>query len=252
MAVWADLNRELDEWDAAGVVPTFWWRGDDAEAPSAELDRLLALALRHVLPLHLAVVPARVGTALAKRLDSAPDVYALQHGFSHANHEPAGGRASEIGDHRALELQMRDLRDGWRRLNAAAVPNLLPVLAPPWNRIADATVGHLAGLGYRMLSAAHPRPARVPATGLMQVNIHVDPIRWKDGPQFRGARRILDGICRHLFDRRLGVVDGAEPTGILTHHLQTDEEVWDFLDEFFARMARRVRWVRLSDLLDPA
>ena len=253
MADWSDLDRELNRWEAAGLVPTFWWRDDDAERPCPALDRLLALSQSHGLPLHLAVVPAGAGPELSERLARERDVFALQHGLAHLNHEPRGLGASEIGDNREITRQLDDLRDGWQRLNAAEIPNLLAALAPPWNRIAAGTVGHLAGLGYKALSTSHPRAHRMPAEGLMQVNIHVDPIRWKDGAGFRGTARILDAICQHLADRRLGRVDSGEPTGILTHHLQTDEEVWDFLDAFFDHLPRgRVDWVRLSDLIDAA
>jgi peptidoglycan/xylan/chitin deacetylase (PgdA/CDA1 family) len=250
MATWTDLEQELNDWASARRVPTFWWRDDDTEAPGATLDRLLALSRRHGVPLHLAVVPARLDRALARRLAGETDVFTLQHGFAHRNHEPEGHGASEIGDHRDLALQLDDLRRGWKRLEEAGLPNLLPAVAPPWNRISQKTVGQLAGLGYRMLSTSFPRRQARPATGLVQVNIHVDPIRWKDGPRFRGEQRVLEGIRRHLADRRNGTVDPEEPTGILTHHLQTDEETWAFVDTLFSRLTGRVRWARLADMLD--
>lgn len=251
MADWSDLDEELNRWHAAGAGPSFWWRDDDARAPGAALDRLLDLARRHGLPLHLAVVPADVGPALSDRLSQEPDVFAMQHGYAHVNHEPRGHGASEIGDHRDMARQLDDLRAGWERLNGAAVPRLLPALAPPWNRISPRTVQHLADLGYRLLSTSHPRAAQRPTDGLMQVNIHVDPIRWKEGPRFRGTARILDAICTHLADRRTCRVDGTEPTGILTHHLQTDDRVWSFLDDFFGHLSSRsVTWLRLADILD--
>lgn len=251
MADWSDLDAELTRWEAAGTVATFWWRDDDVQAPTAALDRLLALARQHDLPLHLAVVPDGLDPALAGRLSVEADVYAMQHGFSHKNHEPKGAGASEVGDHRAIDLQLRDLRDGWHRLRRADLPNLLAVFVPPWNRISDRTVPHLAGLGYLILSASHPRRAASPAPGLMQVNIHVDPIRWKGGARFRGTARILDGICEHLAARRCGTVDRDEPTGLSTHHLQMSDEIWEFVGELLDRLSRRsVRWLRLAELLD--
>lgn len=253
MAEWSDLDAELARWDAAELVPTFWWRDDDLRAPGPALDRLLDMAGRHGLPLHLGVVPEGLDPGLAERLAGEPDVYAMQHGFAHINHEPKGLGASEIGDHRDTELQLRDLRAGWDRLTEAGIPNLLAALAPPWNRISDRTVGHLAGLGYRILSTSYPRAAASPAAGLMQVNVHFDPIRWKHGARFRGEARILDGICRHLADRREGLVDRDEPTGMVTHHLQTSDEVWDFMDRLLDHLSHRsARWVRLADLLDAA
>lgn len=251
MAVWSDLETELKRWHASGETPTLWWRDDDVRAPSPALDRLLGLVRRHDVPLHLAVVPQAIDPALADRLALDPRVITMQHGLAHVNHEPKGAGASEIGDHRDLELQLRDLRDGWQRLNAAGLPNIIAALAPPWNRISEATVPHLAGLGYRILCTSYPRQSRSPADGLMQVNIHVDPIRWKGGARFRGLERTLDGFCEHLRDRRLGRADRDEPTGMLTHHLQTSDDVWEFVNDLLDRMSRQsVRWVRLSDLSD--
>ncbi len=253
MTGWSRLEKELDRWDAAGEVPTFWWRDDDAEAPTPALDRLVALADRYSVPLHLAVVPANVGTDLSDRLAELTDVFTMQHGFAHVNHEPGGAGASEIGDHRDILLQLGDLREGWQRLNWVRLPNLLSALAPPWNRISDKTVPHLASLGFRLLSTSHPRTSQFPADGLLQVNIHFDPIRWKGGARFRGLDPILDGLCGHLADRRRCIVDRDEPTGMLTHHLQTDEEVWGFVEDLLERLSRRqARWVRLRDLMNAA
>ena len=251
MATWSDLERELGLWQAAGETPTFWWRDDDAEAPTSALDRLLALAGRYRAPLHLAVVPAGVSACLAERLAAAGDVFVLQHGFAHTNHEPAGARASEIGRNRATALQLQDLQEGWRRLAEAGLPNLLPALAPPWNRIAEETVPHLPGLGYRLLSRFDAREAQAAVLGLCQVNIHCDPIRWKGGPRFRGEEATLEILVRHLAERRQGLADAAEPTGLSTHHLQTDGAVWEFLEHLLERLTRpgAGEWVRLSTLL---
>lgn len=251
MAEWSDLDAELIRWDAAGTVATFWWRDDDVQAPTDALDRLLGLARQYELPLHLAVVPDGLDPNLATRLAAERDIHTMQHGFAHKNHEPRGAGASEVGDHRDMEFQLRDLRDGWQRLRQANLPNLLAAFVPPWNRISDRTVPHLARLGYGLLSASHPRATEFPAPGLLQVNIHVDPIRWKGGAHFRGTARILDGICEHLADRRSGTVDRGEPTGLSTHHLQMTDDVWDFVGELLDRLSRRpVRWLRLADLVD--
>lgn len=252
MATWSDLERELSIWHAAGVTPTFWWRDDDAESPSPALDTLLALAQRHSVPIHLAVVPKSVGPALANRLSHATDTYVLQHGFAHVNNEPQGARASEVGEHRDINLQLRDLKDGWQRLVQAQIPNLLPGFAAPWNRIADKTVAHFPNLGYRLLSTCHARKSPSPVAGVTQVNIHFDPIRWKQGPKFRGTEATLEGVVEHLVQRRTGLVDKTEPTGLSTHHLQTDDTVWSFTDQLLERLTHNgaSEWIRLSSFLD--
>lgn len=252
MATWLDLERELGAWRRARATPTFWWRDDDAEAPTAALDRLISLSERHGIPLHLAVVPRSVRCSLSERLAGSPDVYVLQHGYAHINHEPVGARASEVGQHRQTESQLGDLREGWARLTAVRIPNLLPVFAPPWNRIADRTVQYLPSLGYRMLSTCHARSSAAPAPGLHQVNIHVDPIRWKQGAAFRGVEATLEILVDHLRQRRAGLADPDEPTGLSTHHLQTDEDVWAFLEELLEHLNYRSigEWIRLASMLN--
>ena len=237
MQGWGDLERELDRWHEAGERATFWWR-DDAEAPTAALDRKLALARRHSVPLHIAVVPARAGSAIAERCRGEPDLHVMQHGFAHRNHEPDAAPAAEFGRNRRIESQLDDLREGWRRLAAAGMPNLLPAFVPPWNRIAPATMNRLGGLGYRAISASRGRSNSAPVPGLARVDVQCDPIRWKSGARFRGTARTVSSLVEHLTARRLEELGKREPTGVSTHHLQADEEVWDFCDELAARLTR--------------
>ena len=249
VASWADLDHELTLWRRAGATPALWWRDDDAVAPTAALDRLLGLLSRHALPLHLAVIPEKATSALARRLDAEPGVDVLQHGYAHVNHEPRGTGASEMGLSRALEAQCHDLKAGWQRLVTLGLPNLLPVFAAPWNRVGPQTPGVLAALGYRVLSTKLVRPAASPAPGITQINVHVDPIRWKTGVAFRGEAGTLSALVGHLARKRTGDADPDEPTGLNTHHLQTDAQVWAFLEALAERLAHRddVRWIRLAD-----
>lgn len=248
---WGELDRELALWHAAGEVPSFWWRDDDTEKPTQALDRLLALAGRFRVPLHLAVVPKGAGRELAARLNRETDVWLIQHGFAHVNHEPAGARASEVGENRDITLISQDLRAGWAHLSALELPRLLPGFAPPWNRLSAATLTALPGLGYRVVSAFDALLPAPPPPGLAAISIHADPIRWKDGPNFRGTDKTLDLFTTHLRERRLGLADKDRPTGLSTHHLQTGDQVWDFLDELLARIGRPQagEWVRLTTFL---
>jgi hypothetical protein len=41
----------------------------------------------------------------------------------------------------------------------------------------------------------------------------------------------------HLAARRTGVADPGEPTGLLTHHRDMDEPLWEFLAELLPRLA---------------
>ena len=251
MATWADLDKELEKWRACGRRPGFWWRDDDLTGPTRALDRLLGIAARRRVPLHLAVIPARIAPDLARRLASEPEAWVMQHGLAHINHEPKGRGASEVGESRSVSQKLQDLRSGWARLLAARLPRTLPAFAAPWNRISDDAVAVMPDVGYRILSTSHARQQAFAAPGLRQVNIHLDPTRWKGGAAFRGEERSLEILVTHLRQRRTGEVDADEPTGLLTHHLQTDEPTWNFVEALIDRLthAEAGRWERLDDMI---
>jgi hypothetical protein len=252
MADWTDLEREIGAWRAVGEAPTFWWRDDDAQAPTPELERLITLSERFDAALHLAVIPQGISPDLAARLRTSPTVWAMQHGFAHKNHEPDGLRASEVGVSRDLALQRADLQEGWRLLQAADLPRLISCVVPPWNRMADRTRMALPSMGFAMLSAFEGPTTNTPVPGLVQVHSHFDPVRWKGGARFRGLDKTLAMVVEHLADRRMGRVPKDTATGLLTHHLQTDEATWAFVEEFCDRVARRGAgtWVPVAGLLN--
>jgi hypothetical protein len=248
LATWADLDVELETWAAQGETPTFWWRDDDTEACTADLERLIALSERFGAPLHLAVIPVAIDPGLADRLRASPQVYCLQHGYAHKNHEPKGTRASEVGRLRDMALIETDLREGWRRMQQAQLPNLLPVFVPPWNRIGEQVLPLLPQWGYAAFSGFDARPHPEPVAGLQHFNGHIDPIRWKEGAKFAGVEKTLEQCVRHLRKRRMETTYKDEPTGFVSHHLQTDADTWEFTESLMQRLTRdaATRWISLD------
>ena len=59
MSIWPPLRRALAQLRQDNIALPVWWRDDDAEGLSPQLDQLLGLSDRYALPVHLAVVPAR-------------------------------------------------------------------------------------------------------------------------------------------------------------------------------------------------
>lgn len=238
MTSWAALSQELDAWQASGRRATLWWRDDDAVAPTAALERLLDLARETGVPLALAVIPARASQRLAARLaraEAAPAV--LQHGFAHLNHAAAGEKKIELGGQRPGEAVLEELSRGRAMLVAVFGESTGAVLVPPWNRIAEALVPALTGLGYRGLSTFQPRPRPEAAPGLVQVNTHVDMLRWRAPRGFAGEAAALSALVGHLAARRAGTADSAEPTGLLSHHLAQDAAAWAFLGALLRRLS---------------
>lgn len=234
MSGWPDIEQELARWREAGREPVLWWRDDDVVDVTPALDRLLAVHEAHRVPLALAVVPANATPALAARLVAVPGVDLLQHGYAHTNHAPADEKKCEIGLHRPSMMVLGDLGTGWMAMERLFGARPLPVLVPPWNRIAPMLVPTLPELGYRGLSTFDIRPRARPVSGLLQVNTHVDLIDWRN-QRFAGAETVLAALARALVAARTG---GGEPIGILSHHLAMDEAAWDFLQSFWGIMGR--------------
>ena len=245
-STWAELDAELACWRALGRAATLWWRDDDASAPGEALSRLVALSARWCVPLSLAVIPARMNAAaLDAVLGSATQAHALQHGFAHTDYAARDEPAAELGEHRSAAVVLDELARGRDALLDALGARFLPVLVPPWNRIAASLLPQLSRVGYRGLSCFSPRTrARIDGE-LVVANCHVDPVDWRRGARFRGETRSLSALVAHLRARRAGDADSDEPTGVLTHHLCHDTELWAFLERLFEHLHARaeVRWL---------
>ena len=226
MTSWQALSDEAARWRDAGRTADLWWRDDDAADVDPALDRLLVLQRDTATPLALAVVPARATAALAQRLAGQPGIDVLQHGYAHLNHATPPDKKIELGLQRPAMIVLGELGTGWMALERLFAAQALPVMVPPWNRIADILVPTLPEIGYRGLSTFGPRKRAQPVRGFLQVNTHIDLIDWKGGGGFVGEDAALAALVEALGRSRRG--DG-EPIGLLSHHLAMDGRAWDFL-----------------------
>ena len=251
---WDGLARELDAWGAAGRVATLWWRDDDAVQPTPALDRLLDMAGSRNAKLALAVIPAPAVPELAQRLAGGA-ASVLQHGFAHRSHAGPGEKKTELGTQRPAATVLAELAAGGTRLArlfaGTAVP-VLPVLVPPWNRIAGPIVAGLAATGFTGLSTYNARAAGLAAPRLLQVNTHADIIDWRGSRGFVGEAAALGLVAGHLAARRLGAADADEPTGLITHHLVHDEACWRFCGHLAEAAAAHpaARWLAAPDIFN--
>jgi hypothetical protein len=245
----APLDDELARWADLGREATLWWRDDDAVAMTPALARLLGLAREHGVPVALAVVPALLEDSLADALAAASACTVVQHGFAHRNHAPSGAKPCELCADRPLSVVCDELEAGRARLREAFGERFRPIVVPPWNRIAPEVVGSLPALGCTGLSTFAPRASGRAAEGVVRCNAHVDPVAWREGRGFVGARPALDALVGHLAMRRTGLADPDEPTGLLTHHLVFGSDAWQFVGELVARTRRHpaARWLPVDD-----
>jgi hypothetical protein len=233
---WDALRAEFELWKGAGFVVSFWWRDDDAVKETPALRRLLALRESLGVPLALAIIPEK-----AERIPLALEVDVLQHGWAHRNH--GTDPKMELGGRPTAEIAA-ELQNGWEKLGKLFSP--LPVMVPPWNRIAPEVREMLPRLGYRGLST-FKRRQKGPLT---EINTHLDIVDWSGTRGFVGEERALEDVIGHLRARRLGEADRDEPTGLLTHHLAHDEACWRFVGEFvaFTRAQPGARWGAARDI----
>lgn len=209
----------------------FWWRDDDASIPDPALRRLFDLAERSQVPLALAAIPALAESAAFEAMPA--QVSLLQHGVDHRNRAAVGGKKSEFAEGEPVDAAMARLAAGRAHLETVAGARVLPVLAPPWNRIHAALEARLCEAGYAGISTFGVRNVTNPPSGLKQVNTHVDIIDWKGGRGFVGEESALLQATRHLVAKRTGAADALEPTGWLTHHAVHDSASWEFLERLF-------------------
>ena len=225
---WTLLRRELQRWDECGRRPVFWWRDDDARHSSPALDRLFALSERYACPLTVAVIPAGSHEGLHAQLADYHQISVAQHGVTHSNACGPGVASGEFGPGTRPEAIATAIRVGEERLRRR-LPEAIGLYVPAWNRFSPELEAALTIAGVRCASG-HGTAAQLTGA-LARLDVHVDLLRWRGGPRFRGEERFLRDVRRALNARRRAA-RWAEPVGLLTHHLDHDEDAWRFLDTF--------------------
>ncbi len=247
---WQKLELELDIWADNNETATFWWRDDDAISASHQLTRLVELSGLLDIPVSVSVIPAELEDSLADYLFDIDNVVVLQHGYAHESFALSGKKNIEMGGGRPTEEIMADLDRGSNLLEDGFGNKFIPVLVPPWNRIEDRIFVELHKTGFRGVSSMWARRSVYPAPGILQVNTHLDPVYWRYDRGFIGEVEAIDCIYWHLYYRRKGHHDGHEPTGILTHHLAQNEQVWQFCHFLFSRLNEHpaVSWLNARQI----
>ncbi|MDK4712289.1 polysaccharide deacetylase family protein [Rhizobium sp. CNPSo 4039] len=229
-ADWQPLRDELRRWSEAGRKVKFWFRDDDAIEPTPALDRLLSLANRFDVPMALAIIPGPTGEALAERLKRESHITATVHGWTHQNYAPEETKKQELGLHRPQSIVLDELHRGFDKLKTLYPQQFVPLLVPPWNRIDDALLPHLAPFGYRAVSVFGL--AKQAPIGL--INTHIDIMRWHG---VRGGLPHAEVIGRLVEELRIRFDGHDEPIGVMTHHLAHDDLAWDFVETLFRETA---------------
>jgi hypothetical protein len=212
------LAAELKAWAAAGLTPRLWWRDDDAVDVTPALKQLTHLTGDNGIAVLLAVIPAHATDALANHVALFRHLEPCVHGWAHENHEPAGTKRAELGAARPLQDVVADIARGVERLEVLFGAHLRHALVPPWNRMRDDLVPHLAQTGIRAFSTfTHELLAP-----RCQANTHVDVMDWSTRTG-KPVDMVLAELATALAVSRNG---GGYEIGVVTHHLVHDGTAW--------------------------
>ncbi|NHZ89874.1 hypothetical protein F2P45_12745 [Massilia sp. CCM 8733] len=246
----AALRTELAVWQAEQRECGFWWRDDDLVADSPALRRLAALSQRHAAPVLVAVIPAEADAELARATaDGMPTLVFCQHGWGHINHAEAGQPNSEFGPARDVAAAEADLARGGERMRELFGARFMPVMVPPWNKLAPALAARLPALGLGGVSQYLSEP-HAPVAGLVRVDTHLDIVDWRNGAGVREPAALVERLVAILQMRRNGEL--REPIGVLSHHRVMLDGTWRFLDQLVAATAEFscVRWLHPREVFE--
>jgi hypothetical protein len=112
-----------------------------------------------------------------------------------------------------------ELARGRELLARAFADRFLPILVPPWNRIAGDLVADLPGLGFCGLSIWDGGDLGPMPGSLARLDVHVDPIHWRGGRRWLGLAAIAERLAERL-------AQAERPIGLVTHHRVTGPEAW--------------------------
>ncbi len=251
---WEDTQRELDCWAHQDLEATFWIRDDDAVGKSDRLTRLHELAEKYEITIGLAVIPAQLHGDLPEYLQhDGHRFHPMCHGWRHINHARAGRRPSEFGRERPISELVSDAQLA-RRAFGNHFRTVDAVFVPPFGRISRALLTALPEIGFTGVSNAagwlerkllylSDWHVRIPAIGssrrcnVQTLDVQIDPIDWPDRTA-HDPLVISRALVRCLRARRHGLLPSSLPIGIVTHHLDHDESVWQVCDALLQLLRR--------------
>lgn len=280
---WKPIDKELNRWARDGLKLPVWWRDDDAIEDTKQLHRLLELSADQSVPLALACVPMNLKPNLLRLLHGKQDISVILHGWSHENNSGTGRSPSEFPDAASSSQDIEKIRQGVKILSNAFSNQFVPVMAPPWHQMNNELIQRLPEAGIHTLSLLGARHARSDPNNLSRLNVHFSPIDYRNGPKLKKTDVIVHQILRSLVRRRMAaqqqgrfkrwmtsiqstsrfadgireiradlrgniLVDSTEPFGIVTHHLDHDEEIWAFVHNWLRLLSRHPKVVFWTDL----
>lgn len=238
------LADEFALWAAEDRQVRLFLRDDDAVSDTAALRKLSTMCQNNSAPLLLAAIPKYSDKSLARLVKKTSLFTPAVHGYAHVSHSPTSEKPCELDHFRPLEIVLEEMSKAREILSVLFDRDISSLLVPPWNRIHDEVLPHIAGSGFSGISAHGwmNGPPLVPT-----VNVHIDIMHWSGGVVGRSREWIYRELCINLETARKS---GWKPIGILTHHLVHDDQAWDSLDAIF-EVTKTVdaKWIEADSLL---
>jgi hypothetical protein len=244
---WDDLQYELDCWIRRGLKARFWVRDDDACEMSSSLARLHDLASRFDITVGLAMIPSKIRPGLLEFLThEGHRFHPMCHGWQHINYAPAGHKPSEFGNDRPISAVVEDAKSALSTFRNFFADSDV-VFVPPFGQISRAMIKALPGIGFVGMSGGPgwlerkllhlsffgiriPRVNVEIRSRIPRLDVQIDPIDWQKRTA-HSADTICEIIVRCLRLRRLGFLPSGMPVGLVTHHLDHDDKVWDVCND---------------------
>ncbi len=210
---------------AAPADTEIFFRADDIGAPGDNCREMMALFLKHQIPLHMAVTPAWLTLTrweTLKEWAGRDDVFIWhQHGWRHVNHQQSG-KKGEFGMGRSKAAKKADLAKGRDKLESIMGAAFSPLFTPPWNRIDAETVEALVELEYSAISRSAGEQKKVPTSdALPDIPVNVDlHTRNEADPEA--------GLTALLVEYEEAIASGR--VGVMLHHQRMNPAAFTFLD----------------------
>jgi hypothetical protein len=164
-----------------------------------------------------------------------------------------GRRPAEFGPERPVSALVRDAYQAYQAFSNHFC-EVDVVFVPPFGRVSRTLVRALPDIGFsgisgaagwleRKLAQLSDWNIRIPTrsllwrSGMPRLDVQIDPIDWRKRTA-RDPAVISQALVRCLRARRNGLLAPSLPIGLVTHHLDHDENIWRACDAAL-RLIRR-------------
>jgi len=206
----------------------FWWRDDDVYESTEELKKLILFSDANEIPVNLAIIPKKLSDKAVGLIKENTHISVLQHGYSHKNYANVGEPLNEFGNHRGIEIQVKEIQIGFEKLIMSFGNQFVPVFVPPWGHISDSVIEQISKIGIKGISMIGDQDKIYP--NLINNNVNIDIHSWETESdtsykvKIRPYNQIIDDLNDQI--KKANPNDDCLKIGILTHSQIMSNNDW--------------------------